>query len=315
MRERGLIEAIELALRPRVDSRVLRWIGDDAAVIRGGGTQVVSVDVMVDGTHFELGPRCRPADIGHRALAGALSDIAAMGAGPGEAYLGVVLPASLSAPEILELHAGAEALAAELDVTIAGGDLVAGPALMVSVTVTGWAPDPSALVGRDGARAGDRVGVTGDLGASAAGLAVLQERVPGPPTLIARHLRPRPRLAAGMALAAAGAHAMLDLSDGLASDAWRLAEQSDVRVVLDAAALPIAAETRAVAAALGQEPLALAAGGGEDYELCVCVPADRVARVEREVAITWVGAVEPGPTGVVWINAPDGAMAWRGFEH
>lgn len=282
---------------------------------------------MIEGVHFRLDPGwATPAEVGHRALAGALSDLAAMGADAGEAYLLLGLPADFGEERALELVRGADELAAHLGAAIAGGDVVGAPVLMVSVTVLGWAERAEQLVGRDGAREGDLIGVTGRLGAAAAALAVLDgraPRTPGSEAAIARARAPLPRLAEGRALAGAGAHAMIDLSDGLASDAAQIGRASGVELHIELAALPLDAGVDDVAAALEQPAWELAASGGEDYELCFCVPASGHAQehVERALAaldlapVTWVGEVRAGTPGVRLSDERGHAVRIEGYEH
>jgi thiamine-monophosphate kinase len=293
-------------------------------VIRTRPVSAVSVDTIVEGTHFRLQDGwATPTDVGHRALASALSDLAAMGAQPGEAYLALGLPHGFAEDQALALVRGATSLATATGTTIAGGDVVASPALTVSVTVVGWADSEHELVGRDGAQVGDLVGVTGTLGAGGAALAVLEGRARSTADvehLLARTRAPMPRLLEGRALAGAGVHAMIDVSDGIATDAAHLARASAMRVRVELQRLPLERGVAEVCSQLGVPAAELAATAGEDYELCFCAsPRDR-ARVEAAgdqtgVAVTWIGEVVAGAAGLSLLGERGDEVRLGGFEH
>jgi thiamine-monophosphate kinase len=300
VRELPLIRAIEAVLSDR-SGRLVRWTGDDAAVVRARPLAVTSIDTLVEGTHFELATHTA-TQIGHKALATALSDIAAMGADPGEAYVSLVLPEEFDAA--LELVEGMERLAESCGVTIAGGDVVRGPALTVTVAVTGWADSQRELAGRDGARPGDAVAVTGELGGSEAGRLLLERGEREPAELVRRHLLPTPRLAEGRALARAGVSAMIDLSDGLATDARHVAERSGVELRVRVDAVPLAPGVEVEDAVTG----------GDDYELLVTVPPERRPAAEAAAPLTWIGEVSAG-SGLVLLGPHGPLEGLRGYEH
>ncbi len=287
---------------PAAGPQVHLGSGDDAAVTVPGGAVATSVDALVEGVHFRR-ETSSPRQIGRKAISTALSDLAAMGAATGEAYVWLGAPEEMDEAELLEVGEGLAAVAEETGTTVAGGDLTRAPVLSLAVTVTGHAPKPDDFVTRGGARPGDALVVTGELGGAAAGLVLIERAsaegldLQAADALRRRQLDPTPRLAAGQALAAAGATAMIDVSDGLAGDAGHIAAASEALLVIDADALPIAPGVAAVAAASGLDPLELAASGGEDYELLAALPPGAVASAREALAalgvlLTAVGRVE-----------------------
>lgn len=285
--------------------------GDDAAVaLARGAVTVTSVDAVVDGVHFTLGA-WPPLAIGQKAVGSALSDLAAMGARAGEIYVSAGLPKDFTSEQFEELTAGIDAAAAaEQGVHVAGGDLVASPVLWLSVTVVGYADDAEAVVTRGGAAAGDTVVVTGDLGGAARALELIEQGAGLEPREVAKQFAPRPRLAAGLALARAGATAMIDISDGLAHDAGHIAGASGVQLRIELEKLPLAR---------GITDAAYAASSGEEYELLATIPPDRLADAQRaaevaEVPLSVIGTVVAGE-GAVLVDPAGREVELGGFDH
>jgi thiamine-monophosphate kinase len=302
---------------PKPAPRVRLGSGDDAAITVPGGATATSVDALVDGVHFRR-DLASPAQIGHKALATALSDLAAMGAAAGEAYVVVGVPADLDEDGCIELLDGMLALAESTGTSLVGGDVTRAKELFLAVTVVGHAGDPQSLLSRGGARPGDALVLSGEIGAAAAGLwllesPALESEIPAEAAraLRLRQLEPEPRLGTGRALAQAGASAMIDLSDGLGADSLHLAQQSGVALRIDAEAVPLAAGAGEAAAAAGRDPWQLL-GGGEDYELLASIAPQRLEQATKLVgeaegiALTPIGEVEAG-TGVE-IRLPGGRL-------
>ncbi len=272
-------------------------LGDDCAILPPGRRQVVvSTDLSVEGVHFRR-DWLSLEEIGWRAAAGALSDLAAEGASAVGVLASVGAPAGTDADALAELMHGVGAAAARAGARVLGGDLSTAPQLVVDIVVLGRAARP---VRRTGAEPGDGLWVTGTLGGARAALEAWRAgRVPGMDARI-RFAHPEPRLAAGRWLARHGAKAMIDLSDGLAGDARHLAAASDVFIEIDLALVPLAPDVPEAAAAVGESAEAFAARGGEDYELLVALPpefgGDAARRLRRSTGVTLcrIGTVSAG---------------------
>ncbi|HEV8650654.1 MAG TPA: thiamine-phosphate kinase [Actinomycetes bacterium] len=334
--EFGLIERLTAGAVPGPGVEV--GVGDDAAVLvpTPGRRLVVTTDVVVEGRHFDAALSA-PEDWGWKAVAVNLSDVAAMGAEPRWLLVALTVPPAASVATLERVYAGLREACQEYGVALVGGDTSGGPVLSLAVTVVGEA---GRVVTRSGARPGDRLAVTGPLGAAAAGLALLRlarglDDLPAPgargpggplapggralgpdareaagellarhPHLAAAHRRPRPQLAMGLRLAAGGATAMLDVSDGLAGDVLHLAAASGTGVEVHDAAVPLAAGVAEAAGLLGRDPVELALGGGEDFALAAALPRTAdvggvidcgtfTGRPDRRVRLTGAGAALP----------------------
>lgn len=324
--EHAIIEMIRRRIPP-APPWIAVGIGDDAAVVEPARNtlDVFSADTLVEGVHFTRAFSA-PAAIGHRALAVALSDLAAMGAAPRVALLSLALPADYPLDDVEGLLDGLLALAARHRAYLVGGNVTrtTGP-LVIDVTVVGSVRRRRVLT-RAGARPGDDVWVSGGVGAAAAGLGALGAGVPasdaGPlASAIAAYLTPEPRLRLGMLLGRnRAATSCIDLSDGLSDGLQQIAMASGVGITVDAAALPVPDAARAWFAARGEDPARSALTGGDDYELLFTVSRRRrsrfeaVRRLTHDLPLTRIGQVT-GDRRLMLVG-PDGPVPLPGgYEH
>jgi thiamine-monophosphate kinase len=302
--------------------------GDDAAVWEAGGTALATIDALMEGVHFRR-EWTSPEDLGFKAVSVNVSDIAAMGGEPSLSLVALGLPAGEDADWIGGLYRGMAAACSRYGLKIAGGDTFRSPTLAIALTVLGRPPAGGAVT-RAGARAGDLLFVTGELGEAAAGYSYLKARQlegrskgktrksdrgsveSAMKGALDRFLRPEARLGEGRAAAAAGASAMIDISDGIAGDALHMASASGVGVVLSKGSLPLGEGSRTAEKLLGESMERLVLCGGEDYELLISVPAEaggslasavestgtRVTHVGRVVAKSGGCVLEDGETRV-----------------
>jgi thiamine-monophosphate kinase len=305
--EFGLIEAIAAAL-PRSD-RTIVGIGDDAAVLTApDGRVVATTDLLVEGRHFRR-DWSGPADIGAKAAAQNLADVAAMGAVPVALLVGFAAPGDLAVAWARELVAGLAEECARAGATVAGGDVSGADTVMLAITALGdlGGRDP---VTRSGARPGDVLAYTGVLGESAAGLALLEAGLAEPGALIAAHRRPAPPYAAGPEAAALGATAMIDVSDGLLADAGHLARASGVQIDINTGLLPSDPALAEAAGALGRPGgLDWVLTGGEDHALAATFPPGRALPPYWTV----IGRVRAGQGVLVNGSTVTGRTGWNHF--
>lgn len=318
--EHALIEWLRRHL-PAPGPDVLVGIGDDAAVLRPtrGTLLVQTTDALVDGVHVTT-RWMTPGQIGRRAVAVNLSDLAAMGARPAWILLSLVLPDTFRVDAFEALVAGAGEAARAAGAAVVGGNITrtTGP-LVVDVTATGHVR-PRRLLRRDTARAGDELWLTGTVGGAAAGLAMLSAGETADTTCVARYTTPVPRLREAWAMARDGAaRAAIDLSDGLADAVRQLAGASGTGARIDASVLPIEPGARRWAEAHGLDPVATALGASDDYELLFAVSPQaggrlRAARAAFGTPLTRIGALTASPALVLQQDGLDRPLP-AGFEH
>jgi thiamine-monophosphate kinase len=325
--EFGLIESIRKNCLPPREG-VLKGIGDDCAVyqLSPGRVLLLTTDMLVEDVHF-LRSSVTPFQLGRKAIAVNLSDIAAMGGIPLVALISLAIPPDRTVEEIQELYRGMREMCGPYAVSIVGGDTVASQGnLIINVCLIGEVDEREVLY-RSGARPGDRIYLTGVVGDSAAGLAILKGEITASESLAAHFLKahnePDPLIETGRIIAASRlASAMIDLSDGLAADLEHIAEQSGVGALLIENEIPLSRELKGLADYADRTPLDFALSGGEDYVLLVTVPAENTRefeqafRQERTSSLFQVGEIQKEKG--IRIRHEDGSvkeLAHKGFDH
>lgn len=312
----SVAETGEFGLIERVTARLgsgpttILGPGDDAAIVAASdGRVVASTDVLVEGRHFRR-DWSTAVDIGHRAAAANLADIAAMGASPTALLVALCAPPELSVRWAEELADGLAAEAAIAGASVVGGDMSASPVLTICVTALGDLHGNNPVL-RSGAKIGDRVAVAGRLGHAAAGYTVLSRGFRSPRMVVDAHRRPSVPYGAGPAAARMGATAMIDVSDGLLADLGHIATASKVGIDLRKDALVIPEQMRDVAVALGVDPYTWVLGGGDDHALAATFPPDVLLTDQWRV----IGMVtDAGGVTVDGKTYEDGPAGWDHFR-
>ena len=334
--EFGLIRLLAVGVS-QADPNLLVGIGDDAAVWSSWPqATVATTDILFQGVHFDL-QSITWYELGWKALAVNISDVAAMGAVPRYALVNLGLPRDAEVEAVQELYRGMEGVGALFETKVVGGDTVQSPGVMVAITVYGHAIDvhqskgkgraraQALILKRSAARPGDLVAVTGDLGASAAGLQMLRTGKPLDPKIEAvlrlAHLKPRPRVKEGQALVRAGVKAAIDISDGTIGDLVKVCEASGVGARVWVDKLPVRSEVKHSFSDLSDE---FALHGGEDYELLFTAPASVInearslVKTETGVEITVIGEVTRENAGVVTVidrTGTERSTKAGGYDH
>ncbi|HEX9155097.1 MAG TPA: thiamine-phosphate kinase [Nitrospira sp.] len=333
IREFDLIRALQQR-HGAGDSSILRGIGDDAAVVAPSKNlwQLLTTDLLAEGIHFDLRTAAW-SDIGFRAIAANLSDIAAMGGTPQYLLVALAIPLDGTGRQVHQLYSGMMKACRPYSVRLIGGDISASAqGWIISITLIGSVLPRRALL-RSGARVGDSLYVTGTIGDSRAGLELLQRSrgKKGAASfsathrhyLIQRHLRPTARVKFGRWLSThQWATSAIDVSDGLSGDLRHICEESRVGAEISLSALPLSPACRAYGKSTGQDPTTLALAGGEDYELLFTVSSRRRRRFERmaianHLQVTRIGTIRPARSGIHSLS-PDGqrrTLPSKSYEH